>query len=120
LETKPVAFLLADLGITRTHSRPHVSDDNPFSEAQFKTLKYRPDFPEKFGCIEDSRGFCGDFFPWFEHHHSGLGLLTPYDVHHGLAAARQQQRCAVLCAALLAHPERFPHGVPMPAPLQTV
>ena len=89
--SKPVAFLLADLGVTKTHSRPHVSDDNPFSEAHFKTLKYRPDFPERFGCIEDARSFCGDFFPWYnsEHHHSGIGLLTPHDVHYGLAAARR-------------------------------
>jgi putative transposase len=113
--------LLADLGVTKTHSRPHVSDDNPFSEAHFKTLKYRPDFPERFGCIQDSRSFCSDFFPWYntEHHHSGLGLLTPHDVHYGLAAARREQRAVVLAAAHRAHPERFPHGVPTPAPLPT-
>ena len=79
MTSKPVAFLLADLGVTKTHSRPHVSNDNPFSEAQFKTLKYRPDFPDRFGAIQDARAFCRDFFPWYntEHHHSGLGLLTP-------------------------------------------
>jgi putative transposase len=121
MRSKPVALLLADLGVTKTHSRPHVSNDNPFSEAQFKTLKYRPDFPERFGAIEDARGFCGTFLPWYnvEHHHSGLGMLTPYDVHYGLAAARREQRAIVLAAAHLAHPERFPHGVPMPAPLPT-
>jgi putative transposase len=119
--SKPVAFLMADLGVTKTHSRPHVSDDNPFSEAHFKTLKYRPDFPERFGCIEDARSFCGDFFTWYNtgHHHSGIGLLTPHDVHHGLAAARRDQRAAVLAAAHLAHPERFPHGVPTPTPMPT-
>lgn len=119
--SKPVAFLLADLGVTKTHSRPHVSDDNPFSEAHFKTLKYRPDFPERFGCIEDSRSHCGDFFPWYNtaHHHSGLGLLTPHDVHYGLAASRRAERAVVLAAAHGAHPERFVRGVPTPAPLPT-
>jgi putative transposase len=119
--SKPVAFLLADLSVTKTHSRPHVSDDNPFSEAHFKTLKYRPDFPERFGCIEDARAFCVDFFRWYntEHHHSGLGLLTPHDVHYGLATARREQRAIVLAAAHQAHPERFPHGLPTPAPLPT-
>jgi len=79
---KPVAFLLADLGVIKTHSRPHVSNDNPFSEAQFKTLKYRPAFPERFGSIQDARAHCHVFFPWYntEHHHAGVGLLTPFDV----------------------------------------
>ena len=79
MTSKPVALLLADLGVTKTHSRPHVSDDNPFSEAQFKTLKYRPEFPDRFGSIQDARAHCHVFFPWYntEHHHSGLGLLTP-------------------------------------------
>jgi putative transposase len=119
--SKPVAFLLADLGVTKTHSRPHVSDDNPFSEAHFKTLKYRPDFPERFGCIEDARAFCADFFRWYntEHHHSGLGLLTPHDVHYGLAAARRDQRAVVLAAAHQAHPERFMRGLPVPPALPT-
>jgi putative transposase len=121
MTSKPVAFLLADLGVTKTHSRPHVSDDNPYSEAHFKTLKYRPEFPERFGCIEDSRSHCGDFFSWYntEHHHTGLGMLTPHDVHHGLATVRREQRAIVLAAAHLAHPERFPHGIPTPAPLPT-
>jgi putative transposase len=121
MKSKPVAFLMADLGVTKTHSRPHVSDDNPFSEAQFKTLKYRPDFPERFGCIEDARGFSRDFFDWYnnEHHHSGLGLFTPADVHHGRADQRRAERAVVLKAAHHAHPERFVHGQPEPAPVPT-
>jgi putative transposase len=121
MKSKPVALMLADLGVTKTHSRPQVSNDNPFSEAQFKTLKYRPDFPERFGCIEDARAFCKDFFDWYnlEHHHSRLGLMTPFDVHHGLAAYRHAERAKVLEAAHRAHPERFVHGVPVPPPLPT-
>jgi putative transposase len=117
MTSKPVAFLLADLGITKTHGRPHVSNDNPFSEAQFKTLKYRPDFPTRFGSIQDARAHCHVFFPWYntEHHHAGLGLLTPFDVHHGLAEQRVAARAAVLTAAYAAHPERFPAGQPHPA-----
>jgi putative transposase len=119
MKSKPVAFLLADLGVTKTHSRPHVSDDNPFSEAHFKTLKYRPDFPDRFGCIEDARALCRDFFDWYnnEHHHSGLGLLTPADVHHGRAEQRRAERAVVLEAAHQAHPERFVHGQPTPPPV---
>ena len=121
MKSKPVAMLLADLGITKTHSRPHVSNDNPYSEAQFKTLKYRPDFPERFGCIEDSRGFHGDFFRWYnnEHHHTGLGLLTPADVHFGRAQQRREQRALVLEAAHRSHPERFVRGAPVPPQLPT-
>ncbi len=113
---KSMAFLLADLGITKTHSRPHVSNDNPFSESQFKTLKYRPDFPDRFGSPEHGRSFCGDFFPWYntEHHHVGLGLFTPHDVHYGLAAAKRQQRARVLAEAFAKNPERFPNGLPQP------
>jgi putative transposase len=119
MTSKPVALLMADLGVTKTHSRPHVSNDNPFSEAHFKTLKYRPDFPQRFGCLQDARGFCGDFFAWYnqEHHHTGLGLLTPHDVHHGLATERIAARAAVLAAAYAAHPERFPRGAPKPQAL---
>ena len=115
MTSKAVAFLLANLGVTKTHSRPHVSNDNPFSEAAFKTLKYRPNFPERFGSIVDSRGFCGDFFHWYneEHHHSALGLLTPHDVHYGLAEQRLEARTAVLEAAYLVHPERFVRGHPV-------
>jgi len=116
MTSKSVAFLLADLGVTKTHSRPHVSNDNPFSEAQFKTLKYRPDFPERFGAIQDARAHGHVFFPWYntEHRHTGLGLLTPHDVHYGLADARVAARAETLAAAHAAHPERFPRGVPQP------
>jgi putative transposase len=119
MTSKTVAFLLADLGITKTHSRPHVSNDNPFSEAQFKTLKYRPDFPDRFGSPEDARAFCQSFFPWYntEHRHSGLALLTPHDVHYGLAGERLAVRRDVLAAAYAAHPERFPRGQPQPQQL---
>src|SRR5438876_1107943 len=121
MTSKPVALLLADLGVTKTHARPHVSNDNPFSEAQFKTLKYRPAFPERFGSIQDARAYCHVFLSWYntEHHHSGLGLLTPHDVHFGLAAQRVAERAAVLTAAYAAHPERFPAGRPMPAAAPT-
>ena len=119
MTSKPVAFLLADLGVTKTHSRPHVSNDNPYSEAQFKTLKTRPEFPDRFGSIQHARGVCGDVFHWYnrEHHHSGLGLLTPHDVHDGLAEAKISQRAALLLQAYAAHPERFPRGVPQPPAL---
>ena len=89
MKSKPVAFMLADLGVTKTHSRPHVSNDNPFSESQFKTLKYRPGFPARFGSIQDSRAFCCQFFPWYntEHRHQGIALLTPEMVHYGRAGS---------------------------------
>ncbi len=116
MTSKPVALLLADLGVTKTHSRPHVSNDNPFSEAQFKTLKYRPAFPTRFGSIQDARAHCHVFFPWYntEHHHSSLALLTPHDVHYGLAEQRVAARATVLTSAYVAHPERFPAGLPHP------
>ncbi len=116
MTSKPVALLLADLGVTKTHSRPYVSNDNPFSEAQFKTLKYRPDFPERFGSLVDARAHGHVFFPWYNtaHRHSGIGLLTPHDVHYGLAEARVAARAAVLAAAHAAHPERFVAGLPHP------
>ena len=118
---KSMAFLLADLGITKTHSRPHVSNDNPFSESQFKTFKYRPDFPDRFGSFEHGHAHCSDFFPWYntEHHHVGLGLFTPHDVHYGLAAAKQERRARVLVEAFAKNPERFPNGCPLPRPLPT-
>ena len=121
MTAKPVALLLADLGVAKTHSRPHVSNDNPFSEAQFKTLKYRPDFPERFGCLQDARAFSVEFFHWYntEHHHTGIGLLTPHDLHHGLVSVRVHQRAATLTAAYAAHPERFPRGVPKPPEVPT-
>ena len=114
--SKSVALLLADLGVTKSHSRPHVANDNPFSESQFKTLKYRPDFPERFGSLEHGRSHCGDFFPWYntEHHHVGLGLFTPHDVHYGLAEAKREQRARVLAQAFARNPERFPNGRPQP------
>jgi len=121
MKSKPVALLLSDLGVNKTHSRPHVSDDNPFSEAQFKTMKYRPDFPPFFASREHARQHCGSFFPWYntEHHHVGLGLLTPHDVHHGLAEERIARRTDVLAAAYAAHPERFVRHPPRPFPLPT-
>ena len=121
MTSKPVAFLMADLGITKTHSRPHVSDDNPYSESHFRTLKYRPGFPERFGSLPDARGFSQEFFSWYneEHRHSGLGLLSPAVVHHGLALAAIEQRRAVLDAAYAAHPERFVRKPPQPSPAPT-
>ena len=121
MTSKPVALLLADLGVTKSHSRPHVSNDNPFSESQFKTLKYRPDFPERFGSLAHGRSHCGDFFSWYntEHHHVGLGLFTPHDVHYGLAEAKRAQRARVLAEAFARNPERFPHGRPVPKAVPT-
>jgi putative transposase len=121
MTSKPVALMLADLGVTKSHSRPHVSNDNPFSESQFKTMKYRPDFPDRFGSIEHGRTHCVDFFDWYnrEHRHGGLGLLTPHDVHHGLAPARLQARDLVLAEAFAARPERFPRGAPSAGILPT-
>jgi putative transposase len=109
MASKPVAFLLADLGVTKSHSRPHVSNDNPFSESQFKTMKYRPHFPDRFGSIEDARAFCRPFFTWYNavHRHSGIGLLTPSDVHYGRAPEVIRARQQVLDGAWQAHPERF-------------
>ena len=116
MTSKLVAQLLADLGVTKSHSRPHVPDDNPFSESQLKTLKYRPDFPKRFGCIEDARAFCREFFRWYntEHYHSGLGLLTPQMVHYGQADRIVEQRSAILLKAYQAHPERFVKKMPQP------
>ncbi len=115
MKSKAVALLLSDLGVTKSHSRPSVSDDNPFSESQFKTLKYRPDFPTRFGCLEDARAHCVDFFAWYnnDHHHSGLAMLTPADVHHGRVEECVNARQAVMDTAFQAHPERFPHGPPV-------
>lgn len=121
MTSKPVAFLLADLGITKTHSRPYVSNDNPYSESQFKTLKYRPGFPDRFPSIEEARCFCQEFFPWYNtgHRHSGIGLLTPEMVHYGRAGAIHAARQTTLVAAYAAHPERFVNHVPVPPPLPT-
>jgi putative transposase len=119
MTSKPVAFLMADLGVTKTHSRPYVSDDNPYSESQFRTMKYRPEFPDRFGSIQDARAFCQYFFQWYneEHRHSGLGLLTPAVVHSGQAAAVLAARQVVLDAAYHAHPDRFVRRPPKPLPL---
>ena len=119
MTSKSVAFLLADLGVTKTHSRPHVSNDNPFSEAHFKTLKYRPEYPERFGSQPDARSWAAEFFQWYnyEHHHSALALLTPADVHFGRAQAMLDQRQQVLQVAYQKHPERFVKGLPTPAQL---
>jgi putative transposase len=121
MKSKPVALLLSDLGVTKTHSRPYVSNDNPFSEAQFKTMKYRPEFPDRFGSIQDARSFGHVFFPWYntEHRHSGLGMLTPHEVHSGMAEQRVEVRAQVLAAAYAAHPERFVAGLPRPPALPT-
>ena len=121
MTSKPVAFLLSDLGITKTHSRPHVSNDNPYSESQFKTLKYRPGFPDRFGSLTDARAFAVEFFHWYneEHHHSGISLLTPAVLHHGQAPLIIEKRQSVLDAAYALHPERFvkhpPKSCPAPA-----
>ena len=106
--------LLSDLGVTPSHSRPHVPDDNPFSEAHFKTMKYQPDFPQRFGSLADARSWTRTFFPWYneEHYHTGLALLTPAMVHYGQADQHQAQRQQVLQAAYAAHPERFVRGQP--------
>jgi len=119
MKSKPVALLLADLGVLKTHSRPHVCDDNPYSESQFRTLKYRADFPDRFGSIEDARGFCQPFFRWYnlEHHHSGLGLMTPAAVHYGQAADLLARRQLVLDSAFRNHPERFVRHPPRPPEL---
>jgi len=116
MTSKPVAFLLADLGVTKTHSRPHTSDDNPYSEAQFKTLKYRPDFPERFGAAQDARSFCGGFFPWYngEHKHSGISFLTPETVHYGREAAILVKRDESMRRAFAANPMRFKNTAPKP------
>ena len=119
MTSRPVALLLADLGITKSHSRPHTSNDNPYSEAGFKTLKYRPEFPARFGSIEDARVFCQRFFRWYngEHRHSGIAMYTPADVHYGRAIELAKVRAGVLADAYAAHPERFVRGQPFPEPV---
>jgi putative transposase len=116
MTSKPLALLLADLGVTKTHSRPYVSDDNPFSEAQFKTLKYRPDFPQCFGSIADARAHCRAFFPWYNntHRHSGIAFMTPEVVHYGRTAPVLATRAATLDAAFAANPNRFKRQRPTP------
>ena len=121
MRSKPVAALLVDLEVAKTHSRPHVSDDNPYSEAQFKTLKYRPEFPERFGSIEDARAHCQQFFHWYNgtHCHSGIGFMTPEAVHYGRAPMIFQQRADTLNSAFLVNPKRFKGRIPRPPKLPT-
>jgi putative transposase len=121
MRSKPVAFLLADLGVLKTHSRPYTSSDNPYSEAQFKTLTYRPEFPDRFDSIEHARAFCRGFFGWYnhQHRHSGIGLMTPAAVHQGHAHELHAQRARVLDAAYAATPERFVRRPPTPPELPT-
>ena len=121
MTSKPLALLLADLGVTKTHSRPHVSDDNPYSESQFKTFKYMPEYPDRFGSIEDARAYCQRFFPWYnqDHHHSGIALLTPEMLHYGRAEEVIEQRQKVLDQAYARNPERFPHARPKHPPQPT-
>jgi putative transposase len=121
MRSKAVALLLADLGVTKTHSRPHTSDDNPYSEAHFKTLKYRLGCPERFGSLQHARQWTTDLMRWYndEHRHSGIGMMTPKSVHYGQAAAMRQRRERVLEVAYAAHPERFVQGIPAPRPLPT-
>jgi len=117
--SKTVGQLLNDLQVMRSFSRPHISDDNPYSESQFKTMKYSPGFPERFGSIEDARSFCRCYFHWYnqEHRHGGIGMMTPASVHQGFAEAIHADRQAILDQAYEAHPERFPKGRPKPPPL---
>jgi len=121
MSSQPVAFLLADLGVPKTHSRPPVCDDNPYSESPFRTLNYRPEFPHRFGCIQDSRVFSQGFFRWYneEHYHSGLALLTPARVHYRPTGPILRQRQQVLDVAYQLHPERFVRHAPKPAAVAT-
>ncbi len=116
MKAKATALLLADLGVTRSHNRPHTSNDNPFSESHFKTLKYQPRFPQRFGCIEDARSFCRTFFNWYnqDHHHAGIGLMTPDQVHYGQTDAVHAARQATLDRAFRDNPERFVKKAPTP------
>jgi putative transposase len=119
MTSRTVEMLLSDLAVTKSHSRPHVSNDNPYSEAQFKTLKYQPQFPERFGSLEDARAFCEHFFKWYnnEHCHSGIGLVPPASLHSGEAHQRLERRGQVLAAAYAQHPERFVRKAPQPPAL---
>ena len=121
MRSKPVASLLVDLDVAKSHSRPYTSDDNPYSESQFKTMKYRPDFPQRFGSIEDARSHCQTFFAWYnqQHCHSGIGHMTPHSVHYGLAQAMRATRQKTLDAAFLATPKRFKDIRPCLKPMPT-
>ena len=119
MSSKPVAFLLADLESPRP-TPARASNDNPYSESQFKTLKYRPGFPDRFGSLQDARSFCQQFFTWYNrrHRHAGIAMMTPEAVH-GRAAQLHQARAQVLAAAYAVHPEGFVHRPPAPKPLPT-
>ena len=119
MKSKLVAQLLADLGVTKSHSRPHVSNDNPYSESQFRTMKYRPSFPDHFAGIDDARDFSVGFFSWhnLEHRHSGIGFHTPASIYYDTAPEIRAQRANVLDRAFAAHPERFVRGMPKHSPL---
>lgn len=121
MRSKLVSDLLVDLTVIKSHSRPYTSDDNPFSEAQFKTMKYRPDFPERFNSLADARAFCQTFFAWYndDHRHSGIGYMTPAAMHEGRAAIIQEHRAQVLQSAFTRHPNRFKHRQPQPPVLPT-
>jgi putative transposase len=116
MRAKATALLLADLGVTKSHSRPHTSNDNPFSESHFKTMKYQPQFPQRFGSIQDAKTFCRSFFDWYnqDHHHAGIGLMTPDQVHYGQADAIHAARQVTLDAAFNKNPERFVRKEPRP------
>lgn len=116
MRAKATALMLADLGVTKSHSRPYTSNDNPFSESHFKTMKYQPQFPKRFGCIQDAKTFCRDFFTWYnrDHHHLGIGLMTPDQVHYGQADDVHAARQKILDHAFLANPERFVNKMPQP------
>lgn len=119
MRAKTISQLMADLAVTESHSRPHVSDDNPFSESKFKTMKYRPDYPDRFAGLRDAHTWARPFYNWYnyDHHHSGLGLLTPATVHFGHAPEMLAIRQRALDVAFAAHPDRFVHGTPSPQPL---
>ncbi len=119
MRSLPVALMLSELGVTKSHSRPHTSNDNPYSEAAFKTMKYRPEFPSRFASFEDAQLFCRDFFDWYntQHRHSGIAMLTPEQVHYGRSGIVLERRAKVLAEAYNAHPERFVRGMPAPQEL---
>ena len=121
MKAKATALMLADLGVTKSHSRPHTANDNPFSEAHFKTLKYQPEFPQRFGCIEDAKAFCRHFSTWYnqDHHHAGIGLMTPDQVHYGQANAVHAARQQILARAYQTNPERFVRKMPEPPAVPT-
>jgi putative transposase len=116
MKAKATALMLADLGVTKSHSRPYTSNDNPFSESHFKTLKYQPQFPKRFGCIQDAKAFCQHFFNWYnqDHHHAGIGLMTPNQVHFGKVDAIYDERQKTLSMAFKANPDRFVNKAPLP------